>query len=178
MNRLFTPNVPNAAAPATPSNVEAGAPLVRARCGQHCFPGLPARLNHLLVLSDLSPASQPALEFALEVAEHFQARLTLLHGGQTAPGEDDQARARLLCLFWDTKRRHPDASVCLALNQRPEQVWAAAVARQADLIVVPPPVLQRFGPLVTCGEGRERLRGAPCPVVVVDGALWPEGAGA
>ena len=129
---LLTPDIPDAGAPvATPSNQSTGAPFVRARCGQHCFPGFPARLHHVLALSDLTPASQPALEFALEVAEHFQARLTLLHGGQTAPGQDEGERARLLCLFWDAKRRHPDASVCLALNRRPEQVWAAAAARDS-----------------------------------------------
>jgi hypothetical protein len=178
MNRLFTPNVPNAAAPATPSNAEADVPVVHARCGQHCFPGLPARLNHALVLSDLSPASQPALEFALEVAESFQARLTLMHGGETPSGEDDQGRGRLLCLFWEIKRRHPDASLCLALNRRPEQVWAAAAARQADLIVLPPPVFRRFGRLVITSQGgRERLRGAPCTVVVVDGAPSGDGFG-
>jgi nucleotide-binding universal stress UspA family protein len=179
LNCLLTPDIPDAAARvAPPSNEKAGAPLVRARCGQRCFPGFPARLRHVLALSDLTPASRPALEFALEVAERFQTHLTLLHGGQTAPGEEEGERARLLCLSWDAKRRHPDASVCLALNRRPEQVWATAVARQADLIVVPPPVLRRFGPLVTREAGRERLRGAPCPVVVVDGALSPEGAGA
>jgi nucleotide-binding universal stress UspA family protein len=153
--------------------------LVRARYGQHCFPGLPARLDHVLVLSDLTPASKPALEFALEVAERFQARLTLMHGGEAASGErDDSDRARLFCLFWEAKRRHPDASVCLGLNHRPEQVLAAAAARQADLIILPQPVFRRFRRLVTTREDREWLQGAPCTVVVVDGALPPEGSGA
>ena len=179
LNCLLTPDIPDAAAPVAPaSNESAGAPLVRARCGQRCFPGFPVRLHHVLALSDLTPASRPALEFAFEVAEHFQARLTLLHGGQTATGDDEGERARLLCLFWDAKRRHPDASVCLALNRCPDQVWATAVARQADLIVVPPPVLRRFGPLLTRETGREWLCGAPCPVVVVDGARPMDGEGA
>lgn len=181
---LLTPNIPNPVPPATPpSNAEAGAPLVRARDGQHRFSGLPARLNHVLVFSDLTPASQPALEFALKVADYFQARLTLMHGEgaaslQETPGGDDRDRARLLCLFWETKRRHPDASVCLRLNRRPEQVWASAAAWQADLIVLPQPVFRPFRRLVTSEGGRERLRGSPCPVVVVDGALPPHGFGA
>ena len=176
MNRLLTLD---AAMPTTPSsNAGTGAPLVRARCGQHCFPRFPARLNHVLVLSDLTPASQPALEFALEVADYFQARLTLIHGGETVCGADDQARTRLLCLVWETQRRHPDASVCLALNRRPEQVWAAATAREADLIILPQVILRRFRRLVTSQDGRERLRGAPCPVVVVDGARPEDGFGA
>ena len=173
MNDLLTPNV---AIPATPSsNAGADAPLVRARCGQHCFPRFPARLNHVLVLSDLTPASQPALEFALEVAHYFHARLTLLHGGAAVCGADGQDRARLLCLFWETQRRHRDASVCLALNRRPEQVWAAATAREADLIILPQVILRRLSRLVTRQDGRERLRGAPCPVVVVDGARPQDG---
>ena len=83
---------------------------MRVRCGQDRFPGLPAHVDHVLALSDLTPASKPAPEFALEVAECFHARLTLIHGGeaaapQTASGGDDQDRARLLCLFWETQRR-------------------------------------------------------------------------
>jgi nucleotide-binding universal stress UspA family protein len=181
MNGPLTPNTVTPATP--PSYADAGAPLVHARHGQHCFPGLPPRLNHVLALSDLTPASQPALEFALEVAGCFQARLTLLHGGedassQDASGGDDRDRARLLCLFWEAQRRHPDASVCLGLNRRPEQVWAAAAARQADLIVLPQPVFRRFRRLVTREDGRERLQGAPCTVVLVDGALPQDGFGA
>ena len=182
MNCLLTPSPPHPATLA-PSSAPAGAPLVRARHGQHCFPGFPSRLHHVLALSDLTPASRPALEFALAVAEHFQAPLTLLHSGdpassQDTSGGDDAERARLLCLFWEIQRRHPGASVCLAQHRRPDQVWAAAVARQADLLVVPPPVLRRFGPLLTRQGGREWLAGAPCPVVVVDGALPPHGLGA
>ena len=176
INGFLTPKTAQSTTP--PSNADAGAPLVRVRCGQDRFPGLPAHVDHVLALSDLTPASKPALEFALEVAECFHARLTLIHGGEAASGGDDHDRARLLCLFWEMHRRHPDASVCLGLNRQPEQVLAAAAARQVDLIVLPQPVLQRFSRLVTSQDGRERLQGAPCTVVAVDGARPRDGFGA
>lgn len=56
--------------------------MLRAGHGQRLVRGCPASLNHLLVLIDFQPDSNVALEFASELAELFNSRLTLMHGGK------------------------------------------------------------------------------------------------
>ena len=154
--------------------------MLRAGHGQRLVRGCPARLNHLLVLINFQPYSKAALDFASELAERFNSRLTLMHGGeplhppglqrdQEAAGLDPSRRA-LLCLAWELRRRCPEVGLCLDPGHLPEQVWEAAARRDVDLIVLPQNLFGRFRPLVKGNGPDEVIEGAPCPVLLVGGA--------
>src|SRR5690348_3721493 len=98
--------------------------LLRAVAGQHWLSGCPRTLKHVLLLADRHPDSKGAIDFAIELAEHFDLRLTLMHGGdlrshpafwtstsREAP-DSDQARLALLCLLWDIRQRCPEVTLC------------------------------------------------------------------
>src|SRR5205823_5068566 len=99
--------------------------LLRATRGQHLVPGCPWKLNHLLVLADLQPGSKKALDFAIELAELFDSRLTLMHGGDLLRSPDswrnnfpdapepEPLRAALLCLAWELRQRCPEVGLCI-----------------------------------------------------------------
>ena len=157
--------------------------MLRAGHEQRLVPGCPASLNHLLVLIDFQPDLKVALEFASELAERFNSRLTLMHGGerlrppglerdQQAAGLDPSRRA-LLCLAWELRRRCPEVGLCLDPGHLPEQVWEAAARREVDLIVLPQNLFGRFRPLVAGDGPDEVIEGAPCPVLLVGGADTP-----
>ena len=60
------------------------APVLRVTPGQHVISGFPSKLTQLLLLTDLRAESRPAVEFAIELARLFTARLTLMHGEPAA----------------------------------------------------------------------------------------------
>ena len=66
--------------PASPAAPVPHAPVLRAAPGQHLLPGLPPKLTHLLLLTDLRPTSRAAVDCAIELTQLFAARLTLMHG--------------------------------------------------------------------------------------------------
>lgn len=161
-------------------SADAKARMLHASRGQRLIFGFPAKLNHLLALIDLQPNSNAALDCASELAELFNAQLTLMHGGQllrppiTGRGDPaevfDPSRHALLCLAWEVRRRCPDVGLCLDPGYMPEQVWQAAARRDVDLIVLPQSLFSRFCPLVTGTGADEMIDGAPCPVLVVESA--------
>jgi nucleotide-binding universal stress UspA family protein len=157
--------------------------MLRAGRGKRLVRGYPASLNHLLVLIDFQPDSKVALDFASELAELFNSRLTLMQGGerlcppglerdQQAAGLDPSRRA-LLCLAWELRRRCPEVGLCLDAGHLPEQVWEAAACRDVDLIVLPQNLFGRFRPLVKGNGPDEVMEGAPCPVLLVGSAGTP-----
>jgi nucleotide-binding universal stress UspA family protein len=155
----------------------AKAHTLHASRGQRLNFGCPLKLNHLLALVDFQPESKAALDFATELAELFQAQLTLMHGGRllrppvAERGDQaeafDSARPALLCLAWELRRRCPEVGLCLDPGYSPEQVWQAAACRDVDLIVLAQSLFSRFRPLVTGSGPDEMIAGAPCPVLVV-----------
>ena len=157
--------------------------MLRAGHGQRLVRGCHASLNHVLVLIDFQPDSKVALEFASELADRFNSRLTLMYRGERLrpPGleRDQQAaglepsRRALLCLAWELRRRCPEVGLCLDPGHRPEQVWEAAARREVDLIVLPQNLFGRFRPLVAGNSPDEVIEGAPCPVLLVGGEGTP-----
>jgi hypothetical protein len=152
--------------------------LLRVSRSQPLASGSISKLNHLLLVADLHPASKGAIELAAELTEQFNPRLTLMHGGDlrslaggwtsSAPDDPDQRRLSLLCLLWHLRQRCPEIGLCTAHGCLATQVLEAAAQRNVDLLVLPEGLFGQFLPLVSRNDCWERVAGAPCPVVVVE----------
>ncbi|MBV9999369.1 MAG: universal stress protein [Verrucomicrobia bacterium] len=152
--------------------------LLRVSRSQPLASGSISKLNHLLLVADLHPTSQGAIELAVELTEQFNPRLTLMHGGDlrslaggqtsSSPEDPDQRRLSLLCLLWHLRQRCPEIGLCSAYGHLATQVLEAAAQRNVDLVVLPADLFGRFLPLVSRNHATERVAGAPCPVVVVE----------
>ena len=136
-------------------------------------------MNHILLLADRHPDSQDAIGLAIGLSEHFNARLTLMHGGNLRPDpaywtsdsletpDPNQARLALLGLLWAIRKRCPEVGLCTMGARSPEQVFRAAAQHGVDLLVLPAGLFGRFLPLVGRSSQHEEVEGAPCPVLVV-----------
>jgi nucleotide-binding universal stress UspA family protein len=168
---------------ASPPNTRAR--LLHAIADQHWIAGCPQSMQHILLLADSHPGSQEAIDFAIGIAERFNARLTLMHGGNLrsdpafwtsdsleAP-DPNQVRLALLGLLWAIRKRCPEVGLCTVGARMPEQVFQAAAQHGADLLVLPESLFGRFLPLVGRSGQDEVVEGAPCPVLVVESQPVP-----
>jgi nucleotide-binding universal stress UspA family protein len=154
--------------------------LLHAVANQHWIAGCPQSMNHILLLADQHPDSQGAITFAIGLAEPFNARLTLMHGGNLRPDpvfwtsdsleapDPNQVRLALLGLLWAIRKRCPEVGLCTVDARRPEQVLQAAAQHGVDLLVLPAGLFGRFLPLVGRNGQDEVVEGATCPVLVVE----------
>ena len=124
------------------------------------------RIHQILVAADFTPYSDHALDAALALAEHFGARLHLLHVVHHAH-EQDPARARL-----DAFARERVAglalSMAVATGSPAAEIVAYAEREKVDLIVMG--THGRTRPLTHLGRGRVAeavMRHAPCQVLTI-----------
>lgn len=107
-----------------------------------------ATFAHVLAATDLSPASQPALDLAVRLAVESGARLSVVHTCEV-PGADEyalpadflcplveRARARLEELLAPIRGTCPGARAMVRVGAPAEQILAAAEEVGADLIVM------------------------------------------
>ncbi|MBV9644125.1 MAG: universal stress protein [Verrucomicrobia bacterium] len=156
------------------------APVLRVTSGQRVFSGFPSKLTRLLLLTDLKAASRPAFESAIELTALFTAQLTLMHGEPEQNGtyiwrddpanspESDSARAALLCLMWEARKRGLDVRLSTESGYVPEQVWRTAAQYDIDLIVLAQKLFGSLCPLISRSHTFETVEGAPCPLLVVE----------
>ena len=167
------------------SSSNAQARLLRAVSDQSGIAACPERLNHIVLLADQHPDSKGAIDLAVEWAERFSTRLTLMHGGNLRPDsafwtsdsqevpDPSQTRLALLGLLWEVRKRCPDVGLCTTAARFPEQVWQAAAALEADLLVLPAGLFERFEPWVDRSGQEETVSGTPCTVLVVESPAAP-----
>jgi universal stress protein A len=146
------------------------------------------RLRKILVPVDHSNCSRAALEYALFLAERFDAKIEVLHVVETPPdgeehtvvkpdtGEEEllsellmqqgkKAEAEFLAPFVHGRKIPIARSL---LTGRPAKVIVTAAAdREADLIVMGTHGRSGFDRLIMGSVTERVLRSAPCPVVVV-----------
>lgn len=158
-------------------------PLLHAVAGQQWITGCPSSMDHILLLADRHPDSQGAIDLGIELAERFNARLTLMHGGNLGADpafwtsesletpDPNQVRLALLGLLWAIRQHCPEVGMCMVNPRLPEQVFQAAAQHGADLLVLPAVLFGRFLPLVGGRGQEEAVEGAPCPVLVVERSL-------
>jgi nucleotide-binding universal stress UspA family protein len=132
-------------------------------------------MNHILLLADRHPGSQGAIDFAIGLAEPFNAQLTLMHGGnlRSDPAfwtsdsletpDPNQVRLALLGLLWAIRKRCPEVGLCRVSARLPEQVFQAAAQHGVDLLVLPAGLFGRFLPMVGGAVRMKWLRVRPAP---------------
>ena len=154
--------------------------LLRAVAGQCRVSIGPQALDHLLLVADQHPDAQAAIDVALELAECFHPRITLLHGGNLrlnpafwtsesleAP-DPHQSRLALLGLLWDVRKRWPQVSLCAVRVRTAEELLRTAAQHAADLLVLPEGLVGRFGPLLSRTGSEPVVAGAPCPMLIAE----------
>ena len=146
------------------------------------------RLKKILVPVDYSDGSRVAMEYALFLAERFDAKIEVLHVAEIPLGEEehsvvkpDTGEEELLselvvqqAVKAETEFLAPfvrDATIPIErslLKGRPGKVIVeAATDRGADLIVMGTHGRSGFERLIIGSVAERVVRSAPCPVVVV-----------
>ncbi|MEP7048961.1 MAG: universal stress protein [Pseudomonadota bacterium] len=107
--------------------------------------------QHVLVATDFSECSKRALDLGIELAQKFDAQLTVAHiwevptysygPGMYVPGDwltpiEAAAQARLDETVEDLKARFPNAKSLLRTGAPWDEILAAAQSVHADLIVM------------------------------------------
>lgn len=166
--------------------------IFRDASGRRSFATLPLTVKRVVVLTDLTPESDAAVDYTVNLAEYFDARVTLLHvcpaqtsteffsgmltntelfpGILTIGGSGNRrpnADLDLLRLQTEIRRRGPRCDACLRCGRYAEQAFAVAADRAADLLVVSEHCLSWFASFAKEDREGTFLTDAPCPLVVV-----------
>ena len=142
-------------------------------------------IRHILVALDFNPISEHALDYAVDLAEHLGARLTVIHvyslavlmalDGEylpTAGGASNKA---------EEAQRHLDAALApyaarkaqihgvLRVGEAAEEVCAQAKELAADLIVVGTHGRGALGRALLGSVAQSVLHASPVPVLTIRG---------
>ena len=142
----------------------------------------PIGLQKILAPTDLTPDGRKAVEYALALAECFDAQLTLLHV-YDPPHLYDYARelndysvADLIrrnaqngldSLWSEIREEYPRTDTELRCGVPAEEIVAAAKDLDVDLIVISTHNYNWFTHLMSGSDAEQVLRHAPCPIMVV-----------
>jgi universal stress protein A len=135
-------------------------------------------LKRILAPTDLTIESRKVVHYAIAIAEHFNAQVTLLHVYGAPDPEDysrniqnyqfvDQARSALDTLWSRLKKRYPRIDTELRCGAAEEQIVAAAKDLNVDLIVLSTHRSSWFSRLTDGSEAEYVFRHAPCPILVI-----------
>ena len=142
----------------------------------------PIVLRRILAPTDLTREGKKAVKYAVALAEHFDAQLTLLHVYQV-PGADEYARMlndysvaeqfqenaqNDLDLFWSTIRKeYPKTDALLRCGVLAKEIVSVAKDLQVDLIVISTHNYHWFTHLMDGSDAERVLRYGPCPILIV-----------
>jgi len=140
------------------------------------------KIRQILAPTDLSEQSRKGLNYAIRLAQHFRANLTILHvytspensesGADSAEAPRSRGQQKLteelLRSIWeDVRARHVPCDTVFEWGQPNELILAAARNLAVDLIVLSTHDyrwLQRF---LLGSDAEKILHRAPCPVLIV-----------
>jgi nucleotide-binding universal stress UspA family protein len=141
--------------------------------------------KHILVPTDFGEAAARALDFAIELASKFEAKLTLLHASWLPPlayaayaeglywPTDEMARGaqkELDAVLSKTKERYPGAEGAIVTGEPWQMILEVAKDRSADLIVMGTHGRRGLS-RVFLGSVAERIvRLSPIPVLTISAA--------
>jgi nucleotide-binding universal stress UspA family protein len=144
-------------------------------------PGVSIALRNILVPTDLSDRAKKAVNYAVALAEHFGAKLTLLYvdttpyleayfGGSNAYPVLRRYCAHNLETFDELGRqirgRYANSQTCFRCGNFCEEIVHVAIALDADLIVLCTHDYEWINRL-SKSDAEDVLRRAPCPVLIV-----------
>jgi nucleotide-binding universal stress UspA family protein len=140
--------------------------------------------TNVLVPTDLSEASERALEIGAEIARAFGAELTLLHvwsslystypEGSIAPLDEMERAARRLLEDVHARARKlaPKTDAVLRTGAEAAQILAVIEERGIDLVVMGTHARRGFARLVVGSVTDTIMRGSPVPVLTVGPRAW------
>lgn len=150
--------------------------------GRQSFTTFALTVKRAVVVTDLTPQSAAAVDYAVNLVLYFDARLTLLHvcppltytevspGILTIAGNGVQrpnADLELLRLRAEIRRRGPRCDACLRCGLYAKEAFRVAADRAADLLVISEHHLSWFRSFTEEDRGGTFVIGAPCPLVVI-----------
>jgi len=139
-------------------------------------------VEHILAPTDLSDESRKTLDYAVRLAEHFHAKLTLVHVWTTPRSHTgvlgaldpeavqrskDRAEFILRGLQDIIRERHFDTESYFLIGNPCTQILAVAESSQVDLIVISARDYDWFTRVVEVSDAEQILRHATCPVWIV-----------
>ena len=142
----------------------------------------PALITHILAPTDLSDESRRALDYAARLAEHFHAKLTLVHvwmmpsshtgvRGALEPEaiqrSKDRAEFILRRLQDIIRERHADTESYFLTGEPGSRILAIAKSAEVDLIVISTHDYDWLTRVVEGSDADKILRRASCPVWIV-----------
>ena len=146
-------------------------------------------LKHILVATDFSNCSKHALDVAVDLAQAFDAELTLFHaweipsysyGGELyIPGDlvtpiEEAAKAQLERAKQALAARYAKTTAMLRSGQPWEEVLSAAEASHADLIVIGTHGRRGLRRALLGSVAEKVVRTSAVPVLTVRGSTEPD----
>jgi universal stress protein A len=142
----------------------------------------PIQICRILAPTDFSENSRKALNYATKFAQHFGAKLTLLHIYEDPFIYEDTIRSEtaqelrkarqcaensLLALWEEIRLKHPDCDTYFDCGRPDELIVKAAAHLKADLIILSTHDYHWLSHLLFGSDAEHILHRAPCPVLVV-----------
>jgi nucleotide-binding universal stress UspA family protein len=133
----------------------------------------PAPFSRILFPTDLTPASEAAVSYALSFAHEHGARLTLLHVLKDAEHTPDHSRVMRYCMKQLEELvaadHHPGLELRLVVQEGDPATEICNVANQddCDLVVLGLPRAKEFGNAFRAGVTYTVVTAAPCPVLTM-----------
>jgi universal stress protein A len=150
-------------------------------------PNTMAPIKQILVATDFE-SSQPALDWAVDLAEKLGAHLTIMHAyelssyydavaafsdAETVPQAERVARERLKETMRAIRITLPQASAVLCCGAPWQQILAAAVETHADLVIVGTHGRRGVSHMLLGSVAEKVIRSSPVPVLSVRGGPGP-----
>jgi nucleotide-binding universal stress UspA family protein len=146
-------------------------------------PLYPVPVKRILVPTDLSAASLKGVAYAVKLARHFDAELTILHVSKHSPSpgsviggyyfSDDfdqsrrEAHRKLAAILEEVGAEYAKANSCILFGRPATEIATTAKTLNSDLIVICAHHYNWLQRLFSGGESERIVRSAPCPVLVV-----------
>ena len=142
----------------------------------------PMLVEHILAPTDFSDESRKTLDYAVRLAEHFHAKLTLVHVWTTPRSHSgvrgaldpeavrrskDRAEFILRGLQDIIRERHFDTESYFLVGDPCTQILAVAESSQVDLILISTHDYDWLTRVVEGSDSEQILRHATCPVWIV-----------
>ena len=142
----------------------------------------PLKIRQILAPTNLSEESREGVNYAIRLAQHFAANLTILHvytspaDAERGKHEDEAAKfekqrelgvERLRSIWEYVRAKHVHCDTVFEWGEPDDLIVTAARNLDADLIVLSTHDYHRLQYFLSGSDAEKILRRAPCPVLVV-----------